>query len=129
MEAFPTQGDLDLCYLGEGRNELEDAPRMKELNSLEDLERCLAVSAERPVFIYKHSSVCPISARADREVTQFLNKAGANCPETYRVKVIEKRPVSREVAAALSLQHESPQLILVKNGRAVWSASHAKITA
>lgn len=45
------------------------------------------------------------------------------------VKVIEDRPVSNEIAARLGVKHESPQAILVRSGKAVWHASHGRITA
>jgi bacillithiol system protein YtxJ len=50
-------------------------------------------------------------------------------PLVYVVKVIEARPVSNAVAERLNVQHQSPQIILVRGGAAVWSASHFNITA
>lgn len=102
---------------------------MKELTGAGDIDKCLAASADQPVLIFKHSTACPISARAHHELTDFLEAAGPNSPETYMVKVIEQRATSTDVASRLDVQHQSPQLILVRRSRAVWSASHLGIEA
>ncbi|OPZ17855.1 MAG: hypothetical protein BWZ10_01129 [candidate division BRC1 bacterium ADurb.BinA364] len=100
---------------------------VKEMRSLEDLDSALAASQSEPMFLFKHSTVCPISAAARDAVGEFLRGAGAAAPAFRLVKVIESRPVSNAIAERLGVQHQSPQLILVKAGQAVWSASHGAI--
>lgn len=97
---------------------------MKELTDLEGLESCLNASNTAPVVIFKHSTSCSISAGAYENVRQFLSQPPDACPEFYMVKVIESRPVSNEIASRLGVQHRSPQIILVKDGQPLWSASH-----
>lgn len=97
---------------------------MKELIDIEELEACLAASNAAPVVIFKHSTACPISAGAYQNVQRFLSQPPGDCPEFYLVKVIESRPVSNEIASRLGVQHKSPQIILVKDGQPLWSASH-----
>lgn len=101
---------------------------LKKLSSIEDLERALEESAHRPVLLFKHSSTCPISARALRQVESYLERADPRLSANMIV-VQEARPVSDEVAIRLGLKHESPQAILVRDGRPVWEASHMEITA
>lgn len=98
---------------------------MEELQSEEDLARVMEASRERPVFLFKHSTACPISAAACREVESYRDATGdAGRPDIYMVKVIESRPISNQIAEDLGVPHRSPQLILVKNGQAVWNGSH-----
>lgn len=97
---------------------------MKPLNTLADLDACLNDSASGPVLIFKHSTACPISSEAFRHVAQYAENAAESDPNVYIVKVIEERPVSNQIADALSLQHKSPQLILVKDRAVIWSSSH-----
>jgi len=66
---------------------------------------------------------------ADSIVRRYEAGDGPGRPPLYMVKVVESRPVSDEIARSLNGQHKSPQLILVKNGRAVWSTSHYNITS
>lgn len=102
---------------------------MTELTTLEELEACLAASQEKAIFIFKHSTACPVSAEALNRTTTFLSDAPEDCPDFYLVKVIESRPVSNEIAERLSIEHKSPQLILVKDTQGVWSSSHLFISA
>lgn len=102
---------------------------MKELTSIEELERCLEGTADRPAFIFKHSTACPISAGANNRVCGFIESAPGGIPDFCMVKVIESRTVSDAAAERLGVQHQSPQLILVKGGKGVWSATHHAITA
>ena len=92
------------------------------------LEACWAASEEGPVFIFKHSTACPVSASAKQRVDGVLADPPAHCPAVYLVKVIESRAVSNAIADQVGVRHQSPQLILVKDGEAVWDASHHTIT-
>ena len=102
---------------------------MIDLNSSADLEQCLALSDQGPVFIFKHSTACPISAAAHGQLEAHLARAAADAPPIHRVKVIESRPLSNEITSRLGVAHQSPQLILVRERRAVWNTSHGDITA
>jgi len=97
---------------------------LKEIATIEEWEACLSASQTKPLFIFKHSTRCPISAGAHDAVTRYIAKAGAGGPEFIMVKVIESRPVSNAIAESLGIEHKSPQLILLKDRQAVWSSSH-----
>lgn len=97
---------------------------MKELTSLEELEMCIENSREDAIFLFKHSTSCPISSAARGRVLDFERQPGNSCPAIYCVKVIECRSVSDAIADRLGIQHQSPQLILVRDGNALWVASH-----
>lgn len=101
---------------------------MKELTDEQALEDAMAASEASPVFLYKHSTVCPVSGAALQRLRAFLKQAPPGTPEVLMVKVIESRPVSNAIARTLGVEHESPQLILVRDRRAAWSASHHAIT-
>jgi len=93
------------------------------------LDLALAQGHAGPVVFFKHSTTCPISASAYRRVEAYLNEAKDTAPPLYIVKVIESRPVSNAIASQLAIPHESPQVILVHKGAALWHASHGAITA
>jgi bacillithiol system protein YtxJ len=82
------------------------------------------LSAERPVLLFKHSTACPISAEAFRQVAGYVAQAAPSQPDVYLVKVIEDRPVSNQIADQLRVAHKSPQLLLVKDRTVLWWASH-----
>lgn len=100
----------------------------KQLSSLEALREALAESRQQPIVIFKHSNACPISSRALREFEAYLENAAPQV-SYHLVTVQTARAVSNEIEAQLQLRHETPQAILVKDGREVWNASHFDITA
>jgi bacillithiol system protein YtxJ len=100
---------------------------MEEITSQEQLDAALEQSNEQPVFLFKHSTACPISAGANDRVRQYVQADDA--APVYLVKVIESRPVSNAVAERLGVAHKSPQVILVRNGEAQWDASHHGVRA
>jgi bacillithiol system protein YtxJ len=97
------------------------------LKSNGDFERILLQSQEMPLFLFKHSTSCPISAKAFSEFQSFVNTK-PNGFEFAMVRVIEERPVSLEIANRLGIKHESPQLILIHRGKVLWHDSHWHIT-
>jgi bacillithiol system protein YtxJ len=101
---------------------------LKEIRSIDDLNRALEESNERLVLFFKHSLTCPISARAYREFQSYLQKSSPGVSANL-ITVQTARSVSDEAAARLRLEHHSPQAILVRNGREMWNASHFAITA
>lgn len=100
---------------------------MKEIVDEAGLSEAMAASGERPVFLFKHSTACPTSATAYREVERYVRSGGDGVRDVYLVKVIESRPVSNAIAKQTGVTHASPQIILVDGGKAVWNASHYKI--
>ncbi|MBD0373769.1 MAG: bacillithiol system redox-active protein YtxJ, partial [Pyrinomonadaceae bacterium] len=87
----------------------------------QELESLFTLSHERPVVLFKHSLTCPISSAAYQEMIGV---------EAYvsLIVVQQARDVSREVESLTGIRHESPQAIILRNGRAVWNTSHWRIT-
>jgi bacillithiol system protein YtxJ len=112
---------------GTGRHGLEEFG-VNELLSMDDLDAALEMSEDGVIAIFKHSTTCPVSAGAYRQVAAYLEHAGDDAPPFFLVKVIESRPVSNEIASRLSVTHQSPQIILVQDAKALWNASHGAIT-
>ncbi|HEX9919113.1 MAG TPA: bacillithiol system redox-active protein YtxJ [Pyrinomonadaceae bacterium] len=83
-------------------------------------------SHDAPVVLFKHSTTCPISARAHNQ----MSKLPAGVADQVSLLVVQGAgELSRRVAAQTGIRHESPQTIILRNGQAVWSASHFDITA
>ena len=98
-----------------------------ELRHNEDLDLLIERSRTDPVLIFKHSTQCPVSTAAYNEFLRFTEEAaGAACGI---VLVIEDRSVSDAIESKLGVHHESPQAIVVENGRQTWNASHWSITS
>jgi bacillithiol system protein YtxJ len=86
----------------------------------------LAQSQDRAVLVYKHSVSCPISGYAWYEVQDCLD-LGEDAPTCYRVTVQYHPDLSRDIAWILDVVHHTPQVIIVRNGKASYVASHWQI--
>ncbi len=88
----------------------------------------LAASGDRPLLLFKHSYTCGTSAEALDELVAHLNERQADASYAM-VTVQTDREVSNAVARKLGVRHETPQVLLIRDGRVVWSASHFRVTA
>jgi bacillithiol system protein YtxJ len=97
------------------------------LTNLDQLNEIVALSNEKPISIFKHSTRCSISRFA---LKQFENEFdSADATDTYFLDLIEHRDVSNEIASRFQVVHQSPQLLLIKNGQSVYDVSHSDIDA
>ena len=85
------------------------------------LEQLVARSTDAPVILFKHDTACPISARAYRELSQLGQ-------EVCLLEANRAQELSNAVTARTGVRHETPQVIVLRNGQAVWSASHYDVT-
>jgi len=101
---------------------------IRQLTSVEEWQEALRQTKEKPLLVFKHSTQCPISAGAHEEWTRYVSDMTESPVDFAMVRVIEERPVSNAIAETLGVTHKSPQVILVKDGRAEWDESHWRIT-
>ena len=95
---------------------------------IEDLDRLLAQTAERPLLLFKHSLTCGTSAEALDELIEHLNEDKLDA--RYAIVTVQShRELSNAVSARLGIRHETPQALLIRDGRVIWSASHFRVTA
>ena len=101
---------------------------MKSLHKPEVWQKVLDESQEQPVLLFKHSNSCPVSADAHTEVKK-LERQGAFEESMYIIIVQNAREISDKVAEELDIEHETPQILIIRNGEAVYHASHGDIDA
>jgi bacillithiol system protein YtxJ len=108
-------------------------PSLTTVQRIDELEKLIAESDSRPLLLFKHSRSCGISAEALGELSEHVNAATANASAQdlrYAVVTVQThRDVSNAVVARLGVRHETPQAIIVRRGKAVWSASHFRVNA
>lgn len=88
-----------------------------ELNNIDQLDELVEVSNRKPVFIFKHSITCPISANIFEEVSKVDSTI-------FLITVQDSRNISNAVTEKTGIKHESPQAIILKNARPIYYASH-----
>ena len=88
----------------------------------------IALSSSIPVYIFKHSTTCGISAQA-KENVEISYKNTDKPLSFYYLDLLKFRSISNEVASKLNVHHQSPQLILIHDGQVAFTTSHHKIKA
>ena len=105
----------------------ENKINWNELTDLGQLNEIIAISNEKPVAIFKHSTRCSVSRMA---LKQFENEFDSSDKVTpYFLDLIAHRDISNEIANRFGVTHQSPQLILIKEGKAIYNVSHSDIDA
>ena len=99
------------------------------LKNCDEFREYIETSSRQPLFLFKHSTRCPISFNAEREFLKFA----AETPDSTNIiflhlDLLKYRDVSDTIEEILAVRHQSPQVILVKNKKACWSISHSNIS-
>lgn len=114
-----------------GNSDHSEAPKKTinwiPLTNLIQLDEIAALSAVKPIVIFKHSTRCSISRMALKQFEKEYDLE--ENAVAYFLDLIEYREVSNEIANRFNVYHESPQLILIKDGKATYDASHSDIDA
>lgn len=101
------------------------------LETEQQLDSIVQLSSEKDVdavAIFKHSTRCSISSMAKSRLERSWNTGQKNIP-IYFLDLLAFRAISNKIAHLFSVEHESPQIIFIKNGIAIQHASHNSITA
>jgi len=97
------------------------------LGTREQFDGLLAASGTAPVVLFKHSPTCGTSAQAYDELEALLHEEPPMA--IHLVDVLSARPLSQAIAAQFGIRHESPQVLIIRDGRVVWHGSHWRVTA
>lgn len=98
-----------------------------KLTSGEQLEEIKTESIAQPVIIFKHSTSCSISATAKNRLERQWDDAGLENVKPYFLDLLSYRSISNQIAATFEVRHESPQLLLIRNGECTSDWSHMGI--
>lgn len=91
------------------------------INSIDELEQIKAASFNRPQVIFKHSTTCSISRMA---LDRFERASAPENVDFYYLDLLKYRQISTAIADFFQVHHESPQVILIKDGECVYDESH-----
>jgi bacillithiol system protein YtxJ len=99
----------------------------KSLTQANQIQEIIEESKTAPVVIFKHSTACTISSTAKNRLERQWQDAGLHSVKPYYLDLLAYRPVSNLVAKAFEIEHQSPQLLLIKDGVCQYDASHLGI--
>lgn len=115
-----------------GNSDSKDTPqsgfKWNDLTELKQLDNIVLESNDTSVIIFKHSTRCPVSRMALKNFeNEYSIEEGSAKP--YFLDLIAYRDVSNEIASRFKVVHQSPQVIVIKNGQEVFNTSHDDIDA
>jgi bacillithiol system protein YtxJ len=97
---------------------------LKEARQVQDLT---IESHKQPVLIFKHSTSCSISSAALRRLERNWNENEMKDVKLYILDLLSYRTISKSIADQFLVEHESPQILLIRNGESVYNRSHLDI--
>lgn len=113
---------------GGKENEEETNSFWKTIRSEEDLENAVKESYQNRIAIFKHSTSCFISKTVLRNFEKEVANAENQNTSLYYLDLLAFRSISNKIAEDFGIRHESPQLIVIENGKAISNASHQDIS-
>jgi bacillithiol system protein YtxJ len=101
--------------------------KWNQIKAAEQLEEIKKESAEKKILIFKHSTRCTISrASLDRLERKWDDQEMADV-KPYFLDLLNFREISGLIAQQFNVEHESPQILLINNGKSVFDQSHFSI--
>ena len=117
---------FDKIFGGEN-NEVNSNVNWIPLTDVSQLYEIVENSNDKTIGIFKHSTRCSISRFALKQFEKEYNLDDK--VDLYFLDLLNHRDISNEIANQFQVVHQSPQLILIKNGVAVYNTSHGEIDA
>lgn len=96
------------------------------LESIDQLEDIIEISKQKSIVIFKHSTRCFISKSALRSFEAEYD-ISSDKMDAYYLDLLNFRDISNEIATRFNVIHQSPQILVIKNGVCVYHASHENI--
>lgn len=97
------------------------------LKDSRQLDEIIAESNERPVLIYKHSTRCNISRSALDRLERKWDSSAIGSVKRYFLDLLSYRDISNKIAEMFQVEHHSPQILVISNGKSVLDLSHYEI--
>lgn len=102
--------------------------KWNELTELQQLDTIEKESKNTSVLLFKHSTRCSISRMALKSFEQEYD-IDENELKPYFLDLLKHRDISNDIAIRFGVLHQSPQIVLIKDGKAIYHASHSEIDA
>ena len=118
-------GFLDQIF-GKKEDQDHSKPLWKKIESQKDLDAAIEKSSQQKVLIFKHSTRCFISKTVLRSFEKQMQESDKNFGY-YFLDLLAYRSISNEIESRFDVVHQSPQLIVLENGKAIYNASDQNI--
>lgn len=96
---------------------------LENIEQLQQIKKAAGYS-----LLFKHSTRCSISLMAKKKFEFEWDALPENTP-VYFLDLLKYRPISNAIAEEFNVHHQSPQLLLIKDGECIYETSHGEISA
>lgn len=110
----------------EKTTEKKSAENFFDFTNIDQIEEIKSLSENEPILIFKHSTRCGISSMVLRQFKSKITREPIQ-PKVYLLDLLAYRNISNAIANEFQIIHQSPQIIVIKNGNAVYNSSHYEI--
>ncbi|MES2864693.1 MAG: bacillithiol system redox-active protein YtxJ [Bacteroidota bacterium] len=97
------------------------------LNAKEQFDEIDEISHTKPVVLFKHSTRCIISRTVLKQFDLEFNFPEDKM-DWFLLDLLNFRDLSNEIASRYNVTHQSPQIVVIRNGKAVFNESHDSIS-
>ena len=94
------------------------------LKELSQIEKILEESTEQNILIFKHSTSCSISRTTLDRLERNWNEEEMLKLKPYYLDLLSFREISNAVAKKFNVEHQSPQVLIIKKGKSIYDQSH-----
>ena len=94
------------------------------LQSESQLQEIIDKSTETPQVIFKHSTRCGVSSMVKNRLEKSEQPENV---DFHYLDLIKFRDLSNQISRNFNIRHESPQVIIVKDGRPIYEENHSAI--
>lgn len=99
-----------------------------ELTHISDLDKISQLSKEHKVLLFKHSTRCSISAAALDRLERNWKESDSEKIKPFYLDLLNHRDISNQIAEIFAVEHQSPQVLLIKDGKCIYSETHYGIS-
>ncbi|MEX2336249.1 MAG: bacillithiol system redox-active protein YtxJ [Fulvivirga sp.] len=99
-----------------------------EITDNTDLNALKETSNAKPVMVFKHSTRCSVSSMVLNRLERSWSTEEAMDIQPYYLDLIRNRELSNRIAEVFEVQHQSPQVLIIRDGKVVYNNSHTNIS-
>lgn len=97
------------------------------LNNISQVDAINEESKSTKIMLFKHSTRCSISSMALSRIESSWKDSDSLLIKPYYLDLIAHRDISNLIAEQYGIEHQSPQVLVISNGKCIYHESHANI--
>ncbi|MEI6879753.1 MAG: bacillithiol system redox-active protein YtxJ [Bacteroidota bacterium] len=99
-----------------------------KLEDISDIDKINNLSKEHKVLLFKHSTRCSISSSALNRLERNWKDEDSEKLSPYYLDLLKHRNVSNAIAEFYAVEHQSPQVLVIKDGKCIYTETHYGIS-